>query len=157
MIKSLAHLMLGPDSESDPNIMGDDSSDDMGEDGGKSDSDESRLEREAAELLQEFNEIEDRYRQYTRARSDEGENGDTEVEPTVTLHATMLSGETACVEVMNIETVKMIKDQLMTKFKFIPSTSTSTNGSLVVVVLVLVHAYNTYPQIQYNSINIYYA
>ena len=125
MIKSLAHLMLGPDSESDPNIMGDDSSDDMGEDGGKSDSDESRLEREAAELLQEFNEIEDRYRQYTRARSDEGENGDTEVEPTVTLHATMLSGETACVEVMNIETVKMIKDQLMTKFKLIPTSQTT--------------------------------
>ena len=72
-------------------------------------------------MLQEFNEIEDRYRQYTSARSDVGTRGDTEVEPTVTLHANMLCGETACIEVMNIETVNMIKDQLKTKLEVAPA------------------------------------
>ena len=123
--------MVESESESGPDNMGDN----MSEDGDKPASDksldeqtdsdsESLLEQQAAELLQEFNEIEDRYRQYTSARSDVGTLDDMEVAPTVTLHANMLSGETASIEVVDIETVRMIKDQLKTKIELAPTSQT---------------------------------
>ena len=43
---------------------------------------------------------------------------------TVTLQTNMLNGETTCLEVLDMETVKMIKDRLITEFKLNPTSKT---------------------------------
>ena len=107
------------DSECESNIMRNDSPDDE-----SSSTNETLMEQQTAELLEEFEKIEEEYENYTTAGSDDRERGDTDVEPAVTLQANMLNGETTSLEVMDMESVKMIKDQLIIEFKLNPTSKT---------------------------------
>ena len=86
---------------------------------------ETLMAQQTAELLEEFEKIEEEYENYTTAGSDDRERGDTDVEPAVTLQANMLNGETTSLEVMDMESVV----NLMYMCKIIEGVTFRRNGT----------------------------